>query len=172
MILYKLNRIDLWIARPFIKAKYITLVNLLADEVLMPEYLTVRDVSDELSGWARAWLDDPIARAGRPPISPPCGIASPGPALLSAPPAASSVGCASTPPALRPRLPCFAGPMGRLHSKRTSLSCQTRWIETPWVVPAAHHRCSARLRTFASSRSKPGKSSDCAPSESAWSGSG
>ena len=63
VILYKLNRFDLWIARPFIKAKYITLVNLLADAELMPEYLTVRDVSDELCGWARTWLDDPIARA-------------------------------------------------------------------------------------------------------------
>ena len=71
VILYKLNRFDLWIARPFIKAKYITLVNLLADEELMPEYLTERDVSDELSGWARTWLDDPVARAGQPPISPP-----------------------------------------------------------------------------------------------------
>jgi lipid-A-disaccharide synthase len=63
VILYKLNRFDLWIARPFIKAKFITLVNLLADEELMPEYLTERDVSDELSGWARTWLDDPAARA-------------------------------------------------------------------------------------------------------------
>jgi len=63
VILYKLNRFDLWIARPFIKAKYITLVNLLADEELMPEYLTERDVSDELSGWGRTWLDDPVARA-------------------------------------------------------------------------------------------------------------
>ena len=41
VILYKLNRLDLMIARPFIKAKYITLVNLLADAELMPEYLTV-----------------------------------------------------------------------------------------------------------------------------------
>ena len=63
VILYKLNRLDLMIARPFIKAKYITLVNLLADAELMPEYLTVRDVSDELVTWARTWLDDPIARA-------------------------------------------------------------------------------------------------------------
>lgn len=61
VILYKLNRFDLWIARPFIKAKYITLVNLLADAELMPEYLTGRDVSDELVGWARSWLDDPQA---------------------------------------------------------------------------------------------------------------
>ena len=63
VILYKLNRFDLWIARPFIKAKYITLVNLLADAELMPEYLTEHDVSDDLAGWASTWLDDPIARA-------------------------------------------------------------------------------------------------------------
>ncbi len=63
VILYKLNRFDLWIARPFIKAKYITLVNLLADAELMPEYLTGRDVSAELAAWAKTWLDDPAARA-------------------------------------------------------------------------------------------------------------
>jgi lipid-A-disaccharide synthase len=63
VIVYKLNRFDLWIARPFIKAKYITLVNLLADAELMPEYLTVCDVSGELVVWARTWLDDPVARA-------------------------------------------------------------------------------------------------------------
>jgi lipid-A-disaccharide synthase len=63
VILYKLNRFDLWIARPFIKAKYITLVNLLADAELMPEYLTELDVSDELTRWASTWLGDPIARA-------------------------------------------------------------------------------------------------------------
>src|SRR5947209_16361694 len=56
VILYKLNRFDLLIARPFIKAKYITLVNLLADAELMPEYLTEHDVSDELAGWASTWL--------------------------------------------------------------------------------------------------------------------
>jgi lipid-A-disaccharide synthase len=63
VILYKLNRFDLLIARPFIKAKYITLVNLLADAELMPEYLTEHDVSDELAGWAGTWLGDPTARA-------------------------------------------------------------------------------------------------------------
>ncbi len=63
VILYKLNRFDLWIARPFIKARYITLVNLLADAELMPEYLTVHDVSGELAQWAQTWLDDPLARA-------------------------------------------------------------------------------------------------------------
>ena len=63
VILYKLNRFDLWIARPFIKARYITLVNLLADAELMPEYLTVHDVSDDLARWATTWLDDPVAYA-------------------------------------------------------------------------------------------------------------
>ena len=63
VILYKLNRFDLWIARPFIKAKFITLVNLLADAEIMPEYLTGRDVSEELMRWAAIWLGDPIARA-------------------------------------------------------------------------------------------------------------
>lgn len=63
VVLYKVNRFDLMIARPFIKAKYITLVNLLADAELMPEYLTERDVSEELASWARTWLDDPMAHA-------------------------------------------------------------------------------------------------------------
>jgi len=63
VVLYKVNRIDLIIARPFIKAKYISLVNLLADAEVMPEYLTDRDVSDELAGWAGQWLGDPAERA-------------------------------------------------------------------------------------------------------------
>jgi lipid-A-disaccharide synthase len=63
VVLYKLNRFDLWIARPFIKAKYISIVNLLADAELMPEYLTPHDVSGELAQWAAVWLDDPLERA-------------------------------------------------------------------------------------------------------------
>ena len=59
VILYKLNRLDLWIARPFIKAKYITLVNLLADAELMPEYLTVGTSRTSWCSWAATWLDDP-----------------------------------------------------------------------------------------------------------------
>jgi lipid-A-disaccharide synthase len=62
VILYKVNRLDLLIARPFIKSKYITLVNLLAGAELMPEYLTSRDVAPELAGWALRWLTDPEER--------------------------------------------------------------------------------------------------------------
>ncbi len=63
VVLYKVNRLDLWIARPFIKAKYISLVNLLADSVVFPEYLTWLDATDELVRWANAWLDDSEPRA-------------------------------------------------------------------------------------------------------------
>jgi lipid-A-disaccharide synthase len=62
VVVYKVNRFDLWIARPFIKAKYISLVNLLADAEVFPEYLTWRDLSGELVRWALAWLDDSPAR--------------------------------------------------------------------------------------------------------------
>ena len=56
VVLYTVRPIDLLIARPFIKSKYICLVNLLAHAEVMPEYLTDRDVSAELAGWALKWL--------------------------------------------------------------------------------------------------------------------
>jgi lipid-A-disaccharide synthase len=61
--LYTVGRIDLWIARPFIKAKYISLVNLLADAEVMPEYLTPVDASADLARWATLWLEHPEERA-------------------------------------------------------------------------------------------------------------
>lgn len=63
VVLYKVNHIDLIIARPFIKARFISLVNLLADAEVMPEYLTEHDVSADLAGWAGRWLGDPSERA-------------------------------------------------------------------------------------------------------------
>lgn len=63
VVLYKVKRFDLWVARWFIKAKYISLVNLLAGDEVFPEYLTWRDVSGELARWALAWLDDSDSRA-------------------------------------------------------------------------------------------------------------
>ncbi len=62
VVLYKMRAFDLWLARKFIKAKYISLVNLLADAELYPEYLTSRDIAVALAEWARKWLDDPAAR--------------------------------------------------------------------------------------------------------------
>jgi lipid-A-disaccharide synthase len=63
VVLYKVRRFDLLVARHFIKAKYISLVNLLADSEVFPEYLTERDVSRELARWAELWLSDPAERA-------------------------------------------------------------------------------------------------------------
>lgn len=63
VVLYKVKPIDLVIARPFIKARFISLVNLLAGEEVMPEYLTGHDVSAELAQWAARWLDQPAERA-------------------------------------------------------------------------------------------------------------
>jgi lipid-A-disaccharide synthase len=63
VVLYKIKRFDLWVARWFIKSKFISLVNLLADAVVFPEFLTWRDVSGELARWALAWLDDSEARS-------------------------------------------------------------------------------------------------------------
>jgi lipid-A-disaccharide synthase len=63
VVLYKVRRFDLWVARWFIKAKFISLVNLLADAEVMPEYLTGRDVSGEIAGWGERWLASPVERA-------------------------------------------------------------------------------------------------------------
>ncbi len=109
VVLYKVKRIDLWIARPFIKAKYISLVNLLADEEVFPEYLTHRDASGELVRWASAWLDDTEAQAGQQRRSTPCGGASPTPAPPTAPPSGSWRGCGASATARRAEAP-FRGP--------------------------------------------------------------
>jgi len=63
VVLYKVNRFDLLVANRFIKSKYISLVNLLADAELFPEYLTPLDVSAKLAGWAERWLTRPEERA-------------------------------------------------------------------------------------------------------------
>ena len=63
IVLYKVRPFDLWVARKFIRSKYISLVNLLADAEVMPEFLTSEDVSGDLAAWADRLLGDPAARA-------------------------------------------------------------------------------------------------------------
>ncbi len=62
VVLYKIRPFDLWVARFFIKSRFISLVNLLADAEVMPEYLTAQDVSGDLANWAESWLNDPAKR--------------------------------------------------------------------------------------------------------------
>jgi lipid-A-disaccharide synthase len=45
-----------------LKVKYITLVNLLADEEIYPEFATTRDRSNEMAEHILRWLNDPAAR--------------------------------------------------------------------------------------------------------------
>ena len=62
VVLYTIGKFDLFVARRFMKTKYISLVNLLADAEVMPEYLAARDVAPELAEHALRWLGDPGAR--------------------------------------------------------------------------------------------------------------
>lgn len=63
-ILYKVGTIHWLLGRYVLKmARYITLVNLLADAEIYPEYPTCRDRSRELAGHILGWLNDPARRA-------------------------------------------------------------------------------------------------------------
>jgi lipid-A-disaccharide synthase len=65
-ILYRLPPFDLKVGHIFKKSKYITLVNLLADAELFPEYLTDKCEAEALSGHVLRWLNDaPLYEATR-----------------------------------------------------------------------------------------------------------
>lgn len=63
VIVFHVNRFYKTIARHVVGVKYITLVNLLANEELFPELLTARDESDAIAGHLLGWLNDPAKRA-------------------------------------------------------------------------------------------------------------
>jgi lipid-A-disaccharide synthase len=58
VILYRQNWAGILTARLLIRCKYISLVNLLADRPLFPEYLTARCVADEMADHVLRWLQD------------------------------------------------------------------------------------------------------------------
>jgi lipid-A-disaccharide synthase len=64
VVVYRVPRVAVWLLRPLIKAKYMSLVNLLAGEELYPEIPTARDESDRIAGHILGWLNDPQSRAG------------------------------------------------------------------------------------------------------------
>lgn len=57
-ILYRIGKLDLRVARFFMKSRFICLVNMLAEKELYPEFLTDRDVSQALADRALRWLND------------------------------------------------------------------------------------------------------------------
>lgn len=58
VVVYKMGAFHLWLALKIVQVRYMTLVNLLADAELMPEYATSVDVSDELAAHALNWLNN------------------------------------------------------------------------------------------------------------------
>ncbi len=63
VVVYRLRRIDMPVARFFMTCRYISLVNLLADRELFPEYLTPRCEAEAVSGHILRWLNDAAAYA-------------------------------------------------------------------------------------------------------------
>jgi lipid-A-disaccharide synthase len=63
VIVYRIAPVYRLIALQMLKARFITLVNLLAGEELYPELLTARDESTRIAGHVLGWLNDPARRA-------------------------------------------------------------------------------------------------------------
>jgi lipid-A-disaccharide synthase len=63
VVIYRLNRYLKWLLTPLLKVKYMSLVNLLADEPLYPEIATSGDESDRIAGHLLGWLNDTAKRA-------------------------------------------------------------------------------------------------------------
>src|SRR5262249_30981215 len=64
VVVYRVRPLELRIARPFIKSPHITLVNLLAERELFPEFLTDRCEADAVASHVLRWLNDSRAYAG------------------------------------------------------------------------------------------------------------
>jgi lipid-A-disaccharide synthase len=64
VVVYRMmGRVDLAVGRWFMKCRYISLVNLLADRELFPEYLSARCEAAAVAGHVLRWLNDPAAYA-------------------------------------------------------------------------------------------------------------
>jgi lipid-A-disaccharide synthase len=63
-ILYRHHWFMVALGRLLRRSKFITLVNLLADRTLYPEYVASRCLGEELAGNVLSWLQDPDAYAG------------------------------------------------------------------------------------------------------------
>ena len=61
VMLYRIGKLDLRVGRWFIKSPYISLVNLLAEKELFPEFLTDRCKAEAMAGRILNWLNDPNA---------------------------------------------------------------------------------------------------------------
>jgi lipid-A-disaccharide synthase len=58
VVVYRVGRLDMWVGRMLMTAPYISLVNLLAERELYPEFLTVRCQSQAMAEHVLRWLND------------------------------------------------------------------------------------------------------------------
>jgi lipid-A-disaccharide synthase len=63
VIVYRLSKLDLFVSRFFRKCRFITLVNLLADEELYPEFLADYCPAEAMAGHVLRWLNHPAEAA-------------------------------------------------------------------------------------------------------------
>ncbi|MGL6095580.1 MAG: lipid-A-disaccharide synthase [Fimbriiglobus sp.] len=64
VVVYKISPFARFVSRQFMTCPYISLVNMLADEELFPEFLTTKFDPDALAAPVIGWLKNPDARAG------------------------------------------------------------------------------------------------------------
>jgi lipid-A-disaccharide synthase len=64
VILYRVGRLDLLVARRFIKTRFISLVNLLAEKEVFPEFLTDRCEAEAIANQLGEWLANAEQYAG------------------------------------------------------------------------------------------------------------
>ena len=58
VVVYKISRLDLWVGKKFKTSPYISLVNLLAEKELFPEFLTDRCEAEAMAEHVLGWLND------------------------------------------------------------------------------------------------------------------
>lgn len=63
VVVFRMDRLGLWLVRRLVKVKYMSLVNLLAGEELYPEVATWGDESDRIADQTLNWLNDSVGRA-------------------------------------------------------------------------------------------------------------
>ncbi|HYV36248.1 MAG TPA: lipid-A-disaccharide synthase [Gemmataceae bacterium] len=59
-VVYKISPLDLWVTKKFKTSPYISLVNLLAEKELFPEFMTARCEAEAIAGHVLTWLNDEV----------------------------------------------------------------------------------------------------------------
>jgi lipid-A-disaccharide synthase len=63
VVLYRVSRLNLFLVRQLMTSRYISIVNLLAEHELFPEYLSEKCPAEEIAGHVTNWLSDPMVYA-------------------------------------------------------------------------------------------------------------